>query len=337
MDPAAAATEPPVPTTKDPVCGMTVKIGLAKGGTATHDGHDYWFCNPKCREKFIADPVMYLERAAARAAAPAPAPVPAPVAAPATAIFTCPMHPEIRQQGPGDCPICGMALEPALPSLDDAPNPELVDMTRRFWISVALVVPLLVIAMGELVGFTPFAPRTRAWIELALATPVVMWVGAPLFRRGWDSLRNRSLNMFTLIAIGTGTAYGYSVLATLAPGWLPRDHAGTVPVYFEAAAVIVCLVLLGQVLELRARNATSGAIRALLGLAPKTARRITAAGEQDVALELIQVGDRLRVRPGERVPVDGVVVEGGSSVDESMITGEPMPVEKALGATVTGG
>ena len=335
MDPAAAATEPPVPTTKDPVCGMTVKIGLAKGGTATHDGHDYWFCNPKCREKFIADPVMYLERAAARAAAPAPVPV--PVAAPATAIFTCPMHPEIRQQGPGDCPICGMALEPALPSLDDAPNPELVDMTRRFWISVALVVPLLVIAMGELAGFTPFAPRTRAWIELALATPVVVWVGAPLFRRGWDSLRNRSLNMFTLIAIGTGTAYGYSVLATLAPGWLPRDHAGTVPVYFEAAAVIVCLVLLGQVLELRARNATSGAIRALLGLAPKTARRVTAAGEQDVALELIQVGDRLRVRPGERVPVDGVVVEGGSSVDESMITGEPMPVEKALGATVTGG
>jgi P-type Cu+ transporter len=343
MDPAPAAPELPVPTTKDPVCGMTVKVGLAKGGTATHDGHEYWFCNPKCRDKFIADPVMYLERAAARAVAPVavPAVVPAPAVPSAQAIFTCPMHPEIRQLGPGDCPICGMALEPALPSLDDAPNPELADMTRRFWISVVLVVPLLAIAMGELADFTPFTSRTRAWIELALATPVVVWVGAPLFRRGWDSLRNRSLNMFTLIAIGTGTAYLYSLVATLAPTLIPatmRDHAGSVPVYFEAAAVIVCLVLLGQVLELRARNATSGAIRALLGLAPKTARRITSTGgEEDVALELIGVGDRLRVRPGERVPVDGVVVEGGSSVDESMITGEPMPVEKTAGASVTGG
>jgi Cu+-exporting ATPase len=340
MDPAAAAPEPPVPTTKDPVCGMTVKIGLAKGGSATHDGHEYWFCNPKCRDKFIADPVMYLERAAARAAAePVPVAVPAPVV-PASAIFTCPMHPEVRQPGPGDCPICGMALEPALPSLDDAPNPELADMTRRFWISAVLVVPLLALAMGELVGFTPFGPRTRTWIELALATPVVIWLAVPLFRRGWDSLRNRSLNMFTLIAIGTGTAYGYSLIATLVPALIPatmRDRDGSVPVYFEAAAVIVCLVLLGQVLELRARQATSGAIRALLGLAPKTARRITSTGgEEDVALELIRVGDRLRVRPGERVPVDGIVVDGGSSVDESMITGEPMPVEKTTGAPVTG-
>ncbi|HEY6039665.1 MAG TPA: heavy metal translocating P-type ATPase, partial [Kofleriaceae bacterium] len=205
----------------------------------------------------------------------------------------------------------------------------------------AITLPLLVLAMGEMVGFTPFATRTRAWIELALATPVVAWVGAPLFTRGWDSLRNRSLNMFTLIAIGTGTAYAFSLIATLAPAIIPaavRGSSGEVPVYFEAAAVIVCLVLLGQVLELRARQATSGAIRALLGLAPKTARRIgKTGGEEDVALELIQVGDRLRVRPGERVPVDGVVVEGGSSVDESMLTGEPMPVQKAHDDAVTGG
>jgi len=334
---ARAAERAAAPTTKDPVCGMTVKVGFARGGSATHEGHDYWFCNPKCREKFVADPAMYLERA--EPAAPSvPAPVTPPGAAPV--MFTCPMHPEIRQPGPGDCPICGMALEPEMPSLDEGPNPELVDMTRRFWIGAAITLPLLVLAMGEMVGFTPFAARTRAWIELALATPVVMWVGAPLFTRGWDSLRNRSLNMFTLIAIGTGTAYGFSLIATLAPGIIPaavRGGSGEVPVYFEAAAAIVCLVLLGQVLELRARQATSGAIKALLGLAPKTARRIGKTGDEDVALELIQVGDRLRVRPGERVPVDGVVVEGGSSVDESMLTGEPMPVEKAHGDAVTGG
>ncbi|MEO6771886.1 MAG: heavy metal translocating P-type ATPase [Kofleriaceae bacterium] len=329
----------PVETTKDPVCGMTVKVGLAKGGSATHEGHAYWFCNPRCRDKFVADPAKYLTPPEVAPPAPTP-PAPAPVADPTT-IYTCPMHPEVRQHGPGSCPICGMALEPALPSLDDGPNPELADMTRRFWISAAFALPLLVVAMGELVGFTPFAPPTRVWVELALATPVVGWAGAPLFQRGWDSIRHRSLNMFTLIAIGTGTAYLYSLIATLAPAVIPatmRDHTGTVPVYFEASAVIVCLVLLGQVLELRARHATSGAIRALLGLAPKTARRITAAGvEQDVALERIDVGDRLRVRPGERVPVDGVVVEGGSSVDESMITGEPMPVEKTVGDAVTGG
>jgi Cu+-exporting ATPase len=328
MDPAPAVAL--VETTKDPVCGMTVKVGLAKGGNASHDGHEYWFCNPGCRAKFIADPAKYLEPPVVAAPAPDPG-----------TIYTCPMHPEVRQHGPGSCPKCGMALEPAIPSLDDGPDHELADMTRRFWISVAFAVPLLVLAMGELVGFTPFAAQTRTWIELVLATPVVVWVGAPLFRRGWDSVRHRSLNMFTLIAIGTGTAFGYSLIATLVPALVPatmRDHTGTVPVYFEAAAVIVSLVLLGQVLELRARHATSGAIRALLGLTPKAARRIEATGdERDVPLEHVHVGDRLRVRPGERVPVDGVVVEGGSSVDESMITGEPMPVEKTLGDAVTGG
>jgi Cu+-exporting ATPase len=318
---------------KDPVCGMTVTPGRAKGGSATHAGHEYWFCNPKCRDKFVAEPAKFL--------AP-PAPPAGPVAPElAATMFTCPMHPEVRQQGPGSCPKCGMALEPELPTLDEGPNPELVDMTWRFWISAAITLPLLVLAMGEVVGFAPFSVRARTWIELVLATPVVVWAGAPFFRRGWDSIRHRSLNMFTLIAIGTGTAFGYSLLATLAPAFIPatmRGHDGAVPVYFEAAAVITCLVLLGQVLELRARSATSGAIRALLGLAPKTARRITAAGaEEDIPLEQVVVGDRLRVRPGERVPVDGVVAEGSSSVDESMITGEPMPVEKTVGAQVTGG
>ena len=316
---------------KDVVCGMNVVPGTARGGSATHDGHEYWFCNPKCREKFIADPAKYT--------APPPPP-PEPVTSGAETIYTCPMHPEVRQKGPGTCPKCGMALEPELPSADDGPNHELVDMTRRFWISAAISIPLLVFAMGEMVGFTPLSPSVRTWVELGLATPVVAWGGWPFFQRGWDSIRGRSLNMFTLIAIGTGTAYGYSLIATLFPSIIPqtmRDD-GAVPVYFEAAAVIVALVLLGQVLELRARSATSGAIRSLLGLAPKTARRITSAGvEEDVPLEHLRVGDRLRVRPGERVPVDGVLVEGNSSVDESMITGEPIPVEKTIGDKVTGG
>ncbi|MEO8844322.1 MAG: HAD-IC family P-type ATPase, partial [Kofleriaceae bacterium] len=316
-------------TVKDPVCGMNVTPGIAKGGSATHDGHAYWFCNPKCREKFLADPARYV----------APA---TPIAADdAGTIYTCPMHPEVRQRGPGTCPKCGMALEPEIPTAEEGPNLELVDMTRRFWISAAITLPLLVLAMGEVVGFVPFSASTRTWIELVLATPVVVWAGAPFFHRGWNSIWNRSLNMFTLIAIGTGTAFGYSVLATLVPSFIPvtmRSREGAVPVYFEAAAVITCLVLLGQVLELRARSATSGAIRALLGLAPKTARRITTAGvEEDIPLEHVQVDDRLRVRPGERVPVDGVVAEGSSSVDESMITGEPIPVEKAVGDKVTGG
>ncbi len=333
--PEAVGASPPVEapaTVKDPVCGMNVTPGKAKGGAATHEGREYWFCNPKCREKFVADPAKYV--------AP-PVQAPPVTAAEAEAMYTCPMHPEIRQRGPGSCPKCGMALEPEMPSVEEGPNPELVDMTRRFWISAAITLPLLVLAMGEVVGFAPLSPQVRSWVELVLAAPVVLWGGWPFFHRGWDSIRNRSLNMFTLIAIGTGAAFGFSVIATLLPSIIPitmRGHDGGVPVYFEAAAVIVALVLLGQVLELRARSATSGAIRALLGLAPKTARRITKAGaEEDVPLEQVQVGDRLRVRPGERVPVDGVLVEGTSSVDESMITGEPIPVEKTAGDKVTAG
>ena len=320
---------PPDPV-KDPVCGMTVTPGVARGGTATHDGRDYWFCNPKCRDKFVADPVTFI--------APVQA-IPSTVED-ATTIYTCPMHPEVRQHGPGNCPKCGMALEPEMPTLDERPNPELVNMTRRFWVSCALSIPLLVLAMGDMVGFTPLSPGPRTWTELVLAAPVVAWAGWPFFVRGWDSVRNRSLNMFTLIAIGAATAFGYSVLATLVPSIIPlqvRGPDGAVPVYFEAAAVIVTLVLLGQVLELRARSATSGAIRALLGLAPKTARRIANGSEDDVPLDAVRVGDKLRVRPGERVPVDGVVVEGRTSVDESMITGEPIPVEKTAGDKVTGG
>ncbi len=316
---------------KDVVCGMNVTPGKAKGGSAIHEGHEYWFCNPKCREKFIADPAKYI--------APAP---PKPVTAEeADAIYTCPMHPEVRQKGPGSCPKCGMALEPEMPTVEEGPNHELVDITRRFWISAALAVPLLVLAMGEMFGFAPFSARMLPWVELVLATPVVLWGGLPFFQRGWDSVRNRSLNMFTLIALGTGMAFGYSLLATLVPSLIPstmRTHEGAVPVYFEAAAVIIALVLLGQIMELRARSATSGAIRALLGLAPKTARRISERGfDEEVPLEHVQIGDRLRVRPGERVPVDGVVLDGSSSVDESMITGEPIPVEKGPGDKVTGG
>ncbi len=334
--PHAHVSGPPLPepttTVKDPVCGMNVTPGKAKGGSATHQGHEYWFCNPKCREKFVAEPGKYI----------APPAAPKPVTAEeASTIYTCPMHPEVRQNGPGSCPKCGMALEPEMPTAEEAPNHELVDMTRRFWISAAVAIPLLALAMGEMVGFTPLGPGVRPWVELALAAPVVVWGGLPFFQRGWDSIRNRSLNMFTLIALGTGMAFGYSLLATLVPSLIPqtmRGHDGAVPLYFEAAAVIVALVLLGQVMELRARSATSGAIRALLGLAPKTARRISATGvEEDVPLEHVQVNDRLRVRPGERVPVDGVVLEGSSSVDESMITGEPIPVEKGPGDKVTGG
>jgi Cu+-exporting ATPase len=316
---------------KDVVCGMNVTAGKAKGGSAVHEGHEYWFCNPKCREKFVADPLKYLAPVAPKSVTQEEA----------GRTYTCPMHPEVRQQGPGTCPKCGMALEPEIPTAEEGPNHELLDMTRRFWISASLAIPLLVLAMGEVVGFAPLGPRFLPWVELGLATPVVAWCGLPFFVRGWDSIRNRSLNMFTLIALGTGMAFGYSLLATLVPSMIPatmRTHEGAVPVYFEAAAVIVALVLLGQVMELRARSATSGAIRALLGLAPKTARRISpTGGEEDVPLEHVQVGDRLRVRPGERVPVDGVVLEGSSSVDESMITGEPMPVEKGSGDKVTGG
>lgn len=256
-------------------------------------------------------------------------------------IWTCPMHPQIRRNGPGQCPICGMALEPLEPTLDEGANPELIDMTRRFWISAALSLPLVVLAMGmELLGWRVMSMRTAEWVQLALATPVVLWVGWPFFERFWASLKTRNLNMFTLIGLGIGVAYGYSLLATLAPQMFPQSlkvMGGLAPVYFEAAAVITTLVLLGQVLELRARSATGRAIRALLGLAPKTARRVGDDGQEaDVPLDQVHVGDLLRVRPGEKVPVDGEVTEGRSSVDESMLTGEPVPVEKAAGDKVTG-
>ncbi len=294
-------------------------------------GTTYHFCSAGCRTKFIADPRRYLH----------PETAPAAVEAPKGAIWTCPMHPEIRQVGPGSCPICGMALEPEMPTLDEGPNPELIDMSRRFWLSAALSLPLFVLAMGsELLGWHWLPMRTSGWVQVALATPVVLWGGWPFFERGWASLKSRNFNMFTLISLGVGVAYSYSLVATLAPNLFPPSFhtmGGMVPVYFEAAAVITTLVLLGQVLELRARSATGRAIRALLGLAPKTARIIRADGlEEDIDLGHVQAGDLLRVRPGEKVPVDGVVVEGRSSVDESMISGEPVPVEKVSGEKVTG-
>ncbi len=307
----------------------------APGGSAEHEGTTHWFCSRKCREQFVADPTRYV-------AAAAPTPPPAPAAD--TRIYTCPMHPEVRQIGPGSCPRCGMALEPLEPAAaEEEPSAELLDMTRRFWVSLALTLPVFALATGEMTAPALVAQinaEARLWLQLALSTPVVLWGGWPFFVRGWQSIVQRSPNMFTLIALGTAAAFGGSVVAVLLPDLLPHGvrHAGAVPVYFEAAAVIVTLVLLGQVLELRARSATSGAIRALLGLQPKTARRLRAGGgDEDVPLEHVQPGDRLRVRPGERVPVDGVVLEGTSAVDESMVTGEPMPVEKAPGARVTGG
>ena len=326
-------------TVRDPVCGMDVIPGRAAGGSAQQAGTTYWFCNPACRDKFVASPSKYL--APAPAAAPKQAPAPK---APDTRIYTCPMHPEVRQVGPGSCPKCGMALEPLEPlAAEEEPSAELAGMTRRFWISVALTVPIVALTMGEmalpdLVG--RLSVTARLWFQLVLAAPVVLWGGWPFFVRGWQSLVTRSLNMFTLIALGTGAAFVHSVFAVLFPDALPHGmrHGGAPPVYFEAAAVITTLVLLGQVLELRARSATSGAIRALLGLAPKTARRVRAdGGEEDVPLADVQIGDRLRVRPGERVPVDGAVLEGRSAVDESMLTGEPIPVEKDPGSRVTGG
>ena len=316
---------------KDPVCGMSVDPHTAKH-RAEHGGRTYYFCNPRCREKFIADPQKYL------AADEAPA---APVA-PGT-IYTCPMHPEIRQIGPGSCPICGMALEPLEFSTDMVPNVELIDMQRRFWIALALTLPVFVLEMGShLFGWDHAIGGTVSnWVQLLLATPVVLWAGAPFFARGYRSLLTRNLNMFTLIALGTGAAYAYSVVATVWPGLFPaslQGHDGSVPVYFEAAAVITVLVLLGQVLELRARESTGGAIRALLDLAPKTARRIAANGtESEVPLDEVVIGERLRVRPGEKIPVDGKVIEGRSAVDESMVTGESMPVTKAVGDSVIGG
>ncbi|QZO00342.1 cadmium-translocating P-type ATPase [Chenggangzhangella methanolivorans] len=320
------------PAAIDPVCGMTVEIATAKHRSDA-GGSSHYFCSAGCKSKFEADPAKYSGESKAEHAE-----------APEGATYTCPMHPEIRQVGPGSCPICGMALEPELVSAEAQPNHELADMTRRFWVGLALAVPIFVLEMsGHLLPAIHHVvpPATSIWIQFALATPVVLWAGWPFFQRGWASVRSRNLNMFTLIAMGVGVAYVYSVVATLAPALFPpafRGPDGAVAVYFEAAAVITVLVLLGQVLELRARDQTSGAIRALINLAPKTARRARADGtEEDVAVEDIAVGDMLRVRPGERIPVDAEVADGRSNVDQSMVTGEPMPVAKAVGDAVIGG
>ena len=318
----------------DPVCGLTVDPAKS-AHHADHDGQDYHFCSAGCRAKFVAEPGRYLGEKPPRKHA-----------ATAGAIWTCPMHPQIRQDKPGPCPICGMALEPEAPSLDDGPSPELVDFTRRFWVSAVLAVPLLLLTMGtDLLGLRLVSSTVSPWLQLALSAPIVLWGGAPFFQRGWTSLKTRRLNMFTLIAIGVGAAFVYSLVATVAPGLLPPTPgmsggmSGTVtPVYYEAAGVVVALVLLGQVLELRARASTGRAIRALLNLAPKTARRIDADGtETEIPLSDVLAGDRLRIRPGEAVPVDGVVAEGRSSVDESMLTGESLPVAKTLADVLTGG
>ncbi len=363
---------------RDPVCGMQVEPATARHRHA-HDGHDYYFCNPKCKEKFIAapddfinseDPVcgMSVERAGAKHMAkhagqrfyfcssgclekfeaepgkyldgrPAPEPMPEGT------LYTCPMHPEIITDHPDDCPLCGMALEPkGIPAADEAPNPELVDFTRRFWTGLVLTLPVLILAMGPFIGLPveEWIPRKiSVWAELVLATPVILWCGWPFFKRGWASVVNKSPNMFTLIALGVGAAWSYSVIATIFPGIFPpafRQDNGTVEIYFEAAAVIVVLVLLGQLLELRARERTGGAIRALLDLAPKMAHIVRPDGtEEEIPLEQVAAGDLLRVRPGDKIPVDGILAEGRSSVDESMLTGEPVPVEKTAGDKLTGG
>lgn len=300
---------------KDPVCGMDVDPSTARFKT-THAERSHYFCSASCLAKFEGDPVGYVSGSPTEAM-------------PEGTIYTCPMHPQIRQEGPGNCPICGMALEPETVTAASGPNPELQDMSRRFRIAALLTAPVFVLEMGGHlfpVLHTLVAPQLSVWIQLVLATPVVLWAGLPFFQRGWASLRTGHLNMFTLIAMGIGVAWLYSMVAALAPDIFPaafRSMGGTVAVYFEAAAVITVLVLLGQVLELRARENTSGAIRALLGLAPRTALRIAADGtEAEVALDLIAVGDRLRVRPGEKIPVDADVIEGRSTVDESMLTGD---------------
>ena len=360
-------------THTDPVCGMQVDPATA-AGSDEYKGKIYYFCNPRCLEKFRADPEAVLNpskrQSEVSAAAPAGAKYICPMdpevvqdkpgacpkcgmalepmmpAFPQTKIeYTCPMHPEIVRDKPGNCPICGMALEPRTVTLEEPENPELKEMSRRFWISAALSLPILFLAMSEMIPGQPIQHALSLnavnWVQGILATIVVLWGGWPFFQRGWASIVNRSPNMFTLIAIGTGTAYLFSVIALLFPGIFPhsfRGHGGEVPVYFEAAAIITALVLLGQVLELRARSQTSGAIKMLLGLAPKTARIIRDDGsEEDLPLDQAHPGDRLRVRPGEKVPVDGVVVDGSSSIDESMVTGEPIPVEKSPGSKVTGG
>ena len=376
-EPGAAVS---VPTrdvmTRDPVCGMTVDPDDS-AARANHLGHDFYFCSTHCSDKFADNPSDYLtatdvvcgmdvERASARhmikrkgdrfyfcsahcenkfssepdkhlSGRPALEPMPEGT------LYTCPMDPEIIREEPGDCPICGMALEPmGVIAADVGPNPELIDFTNRFWVGAALTVPLLVLAMGPMLGLPvrEWLGASASWAEMILASPIVLWCAAPFFKRGWASIINQSPNMWTLIALGVGAAYGFSVVATIAPGVFPsafRDAAGHVGVYYEAAAVIIVLVLLGQILELRARERTSGAIKALLELAPQTAIRINPDGvDEKIAVESVAVGDKLRVRPGEKIPVDGSVIDGRSSVDESMLTGEPIPVEKAHGDEVTG-
>ena len=323
----------------DPVCGMTVDPDRA-AGSFEYKGQTYYFCSTHCLHRFRENPESFLNKAAPQPIGIARQPKPV-----AGQKYTCPMHPEIIRDAPGSCPICGMALEPLTVSLDEEKNPELVDMTRRFGVAVVLSIPVFVLGMSDLIPGQPLQRvipmRTLAWVQLVLATPVVLWAGWPFFVRAWQSIVNRSLNMFTLIGLGVAVAYLFSLIAVIVPGIFPpsfRDHHGNVPVYFEAAAVITTLVLLGQVLELRARSQTGLAIKALLGLSPKTARRLNDDGnEEDVPLGHVHVGDRLRVRPGEKVPVDGVVLEGSSSVDESMISGEPIPVEKGPSDRVVGG
>jgi len=358
---------------KDPVCGMMVDP-LTAAGKFEHAGNTYYFCNPRCLDRFSHDPEVYLtgkhtpsmEAVPAKpgttyicpmcpgveSSKPAACPKcgmalePDIAAAPATKTeYVCPMHPEVVQDQPGSCPKCGMALEPRDIALEEEENPELKDMTRRFWIGLGLALPVFLLAMSEMIPGKPvqqvLSPSIMSWVQWMLATPVVLWCGWPFFQRAWASLVNRSLNMFTLIALGTGTAYVYSTVATIAPELFPdsfRGVSGEVAVYFEAAAVITVLVLLGQVLELRARSQTGSAIKALLGLAPKTARRIRENGaEEDVPVDAVHPGDKMRIRPGEKIPIDGVILEGQSAVDESMITGESIPVEKEAGAQVTGG
>src|SRR6266446_10914688 len=326
---------------KDPVCGMTVDPRSA-AGFYEYRRQTYFFCSVGCRERFKADPERFLNHEPASPIGIQRGSKQQPVEI-VSATYTCPMHPEVVRDGPGSCPICGMALEPRVATGEEE-NAEMIDMKRRFWLSVVLTLPLLLVAMSEFIPGDPvrslIAPRSLAWISLALASPVVLWGGWPFFVRGWQSILNRSPNMFTLIGLGIAVAYVYSVIAALVPQIFPasfRDAMGNVPVYFEAAAVITTLVLLGQVLELKARSATSAAIKALLDLAAKTARRIAADGsEHDVPLDQVKKGDRLRVRPGEKIPVDGVVAEGASTVDESMVTGEPIPVEKKAGDRVVG-
>ncbi len=327
-NPFQILSKPPA-LVKDPVCGMMVDPARA-AASLTLDGHTYAFCALSCFARFRAEPDRYLHPETAAAA---------PVKAGTE--YTCPMHPEVTNTKPSACPLCGMALEPKTFSADgDESNPELDDMTRKFKLSAALALPLLILAMSEMFITLPFDRRWTGWIELALSAPVVLWGGRVFFERGWASIQHRSPNMFTLIAIGTGAAFLYSILAVVAPGLFPagfRDHHGNVPVYFEAAAVITALVLLGQVLELRARGETGAAIRSLMGLTPKTARLALNGREQDIPLDLVRPGDALRVRPGEKIPVDGVVAEGSTSVDESMLTGEPLAVEKAAGSRLSAG